>query len=648
LTGGTVKQQVQEPGPASRPSSLPAAAEPSVLIGLLSAQPLDVLLALQRSAGNVLARQLVASAPPRPRSRRGSAPHLGRVLARQHVRLISGRYVGDLEGAEANVREDVINVLHALHRLWSIDNATFTTEIANVRGRPAYSRLRPGDIAATIAALRTNEGQSIPREVAQALLGITLTNTVGAGRQNAKVDVYALQDALHSNWNLSNAAFGRERAAVNAGPDPVTNGDIPETLAGIARFKAAFAGGISRRSGPLAGTTIPAAQQSARREQALITPGAQTVTVTVGGVSTVQTAGFRDVVHVRGVNKSYRRDLWDETDALVNGWYPEANAMLARPRIAMSQFEAIGDAAKAQVDSIWGTYGAFGPRFHSGTNLLDASARPGISAGNLMRYLVNNQQELGVVRARHNADHSRSQEQQIVSDFMRDYIAHGSNRQRLEVVDRGWPALNAGGVVSIQPYEGATPSATRRIRWAAFQTMIHEYFHSLNHPNYYRYAGSLGEDQESVLVEGGASLMTDTTWRRIYPSRIRSSATLRAAVEGQPASFDSSVIPPIRERHYHPQLEQCRRIEQAFGPANFRAAFLTGRMDLIGYEMVGPRSAAGATATQRYTVPPTRVRTLADVAYQTQTSVEQLAGLNGLAVGASVQPGQTLLVRGRP
>jgi LysM domain len=71
-------------------------------------------------------------------------------------------------------------------------------------------------------------------------------------------------------------------------------------------------------------------------------------------------------------------------------------------------------------------------------------------------------------------------------------------------------------------------------------------------------------------------------------------------------------------------------------------------MDLIGYEMVGPRSAAGATATQRYTVPPTRVRTLADVAYQTQTSVEQLAGLNGLAVGASVQPGQTLLVRGRP
>ena len=631
--------EVAAPALAPETEGVPAAAP------LTSAASPAAVLALQRSAGNAFVARALAAGRLAPRI---SAARSRAVLARQHLQLVSGRYIGDLVGAEANVREDVLGALRRLLQLWSIDVGAYGTEEAAVSAQIANKRLTTADIPATIAALRRNEEQSIAREVANAQLGLTLTGSVVAGGQNAKADVIALQHALHANWNLSNADFTRESAAVSGGPDPVDNAAIAATLRGIAAFKAAHVAGTSRRGGPLAGTAPPAAQGAADRDAAMITPGSQTVTVTVGGVTTTQAAGFQDTVRVGGVDRTYRDDLWQAMDATVGWMHSQTQAMFARPRIQMTAFEAIGDAAKGQVDSCWGTYGAFGRRFHTGTNLFDASARTG-DAHDMIRYLVDNQRELGVVRARHNAVHSAGRpETQIAADFKRDYVLHSGNKARLELVDQGWPAINEGGRVSIQPFEGATPAATRRVRWEAFQTMIHEYFHSLNHPNYYRLAGELGGERESVLVEGGASLMTDATWRRIHPSVTSSSASLRAAIEGAPAAFDTSVIPAIEHAHYHPQWEQAKEIERAVGAANFRAAFLTGRVELLGYPQSAPASAAAASAGQTFLVPPTGARTLADVAYLTRTPVEELARLNGIAANAAVRPGQSLVVRGTP
>lgn len=613
-----------------------SAASQTLLAGATASQP-----AVTPAAGGVVARQ---PAPPPVATAGGGTTF---------VQLISGRYVGDLEGADANVREDVLFVLRNLNRIWSITNADYATEQTSVSARPADSRLTAASIPATIAALRRNEEPSINDQVALALLGVTLSASVSNSRSNARPDIYLLQDALHANWNMTSPEYTADRARVNAGPDPVNNADIAATFRGLARFKAAFVGGTSRRNGPLSGTGPPTAQQVASRNTALITPGTATTTTTTGGVTTTIREGFKDKVRVRGVELTYRQDLWAEMDTVVGGFFTQSQAMFARPRIGggapgdVSAFEPIGDAAKQQVDAIYGVSRQFGPRFHSGVNLRDASQRAG-DAADMIRYLVDNQEELGVVRARHNADHSPGRPERTIADtFKTDYVAHGSNRTRLEVVDRGWPALNNSGIVSIQPFEGTTPAATRRVRWKAFQTMIHEYFHTLNHPNYYRYAGELGGDDRSVLVEGGASLMTDHAWSRIGPA-IPGSAALRAAVEGSALAHSATVIPPINDAHYHPQFEQARDIETAFGRANFEAAFLTGRMELIGYERRGPASAAAATATQTFTVPPSGVRTLADVGYRTQTPVSQLASLNGLPANAVVRPGQSILTQGMP
>jgi hypothetical protein len=600
--------------------------------------------ALQGGPGNALATRAVLRAlAERPGGQAG-----GRSLARQHVQTISGRYVGDIPGSEANVREDVIGVLDRLLHLWSITIPAYEVERLAVFMKPQGERLGVADIPSTIGGLKRNEEQSLAAPVIQTQLGLTVGGPLGAGQRNAKADVIALQNALHANWNLNDADFASEKAAVEAGPDPVDNGRIPGTLRGIAAFKRAYVDGTSRKGGVLAGTGPPPPQAVADRDAALITPGTATTTTVVGGVKTVTAAAFKDKVKIGGKDLTYRDDLWQAMDA-VKGWMlTNANAMFKRPKVAMSAFEAIGDTAKGQVDALWGTYGAFGPPFHTGVNLQDASLRTG-DATDMITYLVDNQAELGVVRARHNAQHlPGNPETVIAANFKRDYLAHGSNTADLKKVDEAWPALNSGGNVSIQPFEGATKVGTRRMRWEALQTMIHEYFHSLNHPNYYRVARTLGHDQESVLVEGGASLMTDETWHKIYPGVIQASDSLRAAVEGEPAPFTPGVIPPISRAHYHPQFEQCKDIQKSFGPANFTAAFLTGRMELIGYPTANPPGPATATASQRFTVPPTGVSSLADVAYMTRSTTEELAGLNSLPQNAPLKPGQVLLVPGRP
>ena len=97
--------------------------------------------------------------------------------------------------------------------------------------------------------------------------------------------------------------------------------------------------------------------------------------------------------------------------------------------------------------TIVGVFGQFGPPFHSGRNLLDASQRPTDPAG-MLRYLVNNQRELGVVRARHNAVHAPGRPETVIAEnFMRSYLSNANNVARLRVVDQAWPALNDEGIV---------------------------------------------------------------------------------------------------------------------------------------------------------------------------------------------------------
>ena len=189
------------------------------------ADPAAKAPAITSPVGGVVARQ--------------SAPASGGVAGggTHFVQLISGRYVGDLEGTEVNVREDVLFVLRNLNRIWSIPNDVYAAEVARVSSHPANARLTATQISATIAALRRNEEASINDQVALALLGATLSASVSDSQANSRHDIYRLQHAARQLEHDQRRVRRRPGQRVNAGPDPVNNADIAATWLRLTRFK---------------------------------------------------------------------------------------------------------------------------------------------------------------------------------------------------------------------------------------------------------------------------------------------------------------------------------------------------------------------------------------------------------------------------
>ena len=177
--------------------------------------------------------------------------------------------------------------------------------------------------------------------------------------------------------------------------------------------------------------------------------------------------------------------------------------------------------------------------------------------------------------------------------------------------------------------------------WKSFQTIIHEYLHTITHPNYSAVAASLGGAQESILIEGGTSLFTDDVWNTLWPDEIRANDELRANVEGARHLFDASVIPPIS--HYH-QIAQARDIRTRVGEDNMRSAYFLGHTELLG---LGPTwSPAVAALGHQFVVPAGGVGTVADVANLTGATATAIAAANGIGASDPVTPGQTLRVPG--
>jgi hypothetical protein len=376
-----------------------------------------------------------------------------------------------------------------------------------------------------------------------------------------------------------------------------------------------------------------AADPSAQHDvEALLTPGI------VRDPVTGAPAAFVDIVG----GKTYRQDIEQKLDQVRAWMLTQAQALLGHTRLPMTRFEGVGAEAKRQTDALFGRY-ASGPAFRAGTraagaNLIDRSLQTP-DAADLTRYLIHNQAEVLPIHPLHSAIPSRAAESAIINAIITDYSA--AHLAELEVIDRAWPAVAGGGIVEIQPFEGDTPAETRRTFWETFQTMIHEYLHTITHQNYSDVADSLGETQDSILTEGGTSLFTDDVWNAIYPDEIRANADLRANVEGSALPFDDSVIPPIS--HYD-QIAQARDIRSRVGAENMRAAYFLGHTELIG---LGPTwTATSAARGETFVIPSSGVHTVADVANVTGASATAIATANGISVSDPVTSGQELTVPG--
>ena len=132
-------------------------------------------------------------------------------------------------------------------------------------------------------------------------------------------------------------------------------------------------------------------------------------------------------------------------------------------------------------------------------------------------------------------------------------IAEAREQELLEI-DRGWEGTAGGGIVSLQRWRVADQAGDRRPRSAAslldiFQTMIHEYLHTLTHEQYYAYARTMpGGDagvQYNTLIEGMTSAMTEIVWANVA-SRVGDRRSPRRSRARRCASTRRPRRPPAR------------------------------------------------------------------------------------------------------
>lgn len=249
-----------------------------------------------------------------------------------------------------------------------------------------------------------------------------------------------------------------------------------------------------------------------------------------------------------------------------------------------SRLEDVGDISKEKVDSVFGAYQT-GPAFRRGVNLVDrweqmetdiAAMGPDeqmeIARWRVEKILRSND-DVAALNEEHHADRTRAPEGAIVVPIA-ERIANARTAELLEI-HKGWPGAASDGVVQLQRFEGADNAANRDNMWDLFQTVIHEYIHTLAHDDYSNYADSLDEGRGHTLREGVTDLFTQTTWHSITVDE-----PLRTRVEGP--YHESGVVHPVPELNTYDATAQAQEVVSIAGIRNMYAAFFDGRTDLIG------------------------------------------------------------------
>jgi hypothetical protein len=175
----------------------------------------------------------------------------------------------------------------------------------------------------------------------------------------------------------------------------------------------------------------------------------------------------------------------------------------------------------------------------------------------------------------HGAIQTRAAEQAIVAPIKSDLMT--KYRAELLETDKAWPAFAIPGVgVFVQLFKGATDDEQRHERWDFFQTFIHEYIHTLEHPDHIKYREKLDEQKGGfTLREGTTDYFTKIVW-----SSLTLDDPLRAKIEGP--VHDPLKPFAVQSLNTYDEAENAERLAGVVGIRNEAAAFFLGKVELIG------------------------------------------------------------------
>jgi hypothetical protein len=305
-----------------------------------------------------------------------------------------------------------------------------------------------------------------------------------------------------------------------------------------------------------------------------------------GALPSFQPMIFGKGTYEQRLTTTVEKEIVDEFDSMGKG----RAAAHANPGklYDWTQIETIAKESQKAVDGVFGQYyaGAPHPPLKKGVNIFDAWADKvtTLSAGGKVAEdaaakwrvtkIITGDDAVAALDVEHGAVQSRPAEAFIINKVTADMIA--KHRSELIETHKGWPGYAGGGKIFIQVFKGATQNAQRRDMWDFFQTFIHEYIHTLEHPNHVAYRTTMTEQKgNKALREGATDYFTKIVWNGIALSD-----ALRATIEGP---FNDPVnkfaVPPLNT---YRESENAERLAGVVGLRNVMAAFFLGKIELIG------------------------------------------------------------------
>jgi peptidoglycan hydrolase-like protein with peptidoglycan-binding domain len=189
--------------------------------------------------------------------------------------------------------------------------------------------------------------------------------------------------------------------------------------------------------------------------------------------------------------------------------------------------------------------------------------------------------EVSQIDAEHGAIQSRAAEKNII-DAVRAKIA-AARRADLLLIHTWWPGFADRGTIYIQRIQKTNPKTGqvdkpigRAYMWREFQTIIHEYIHTLEHPAHLKYRASLKQQQGGFVLREG----TTDYFTKIAFNNAPITDAVRARVEGP--FHEAGVTHPLPPLNTYRESMNAEKVAGIVGLPNLCGAFFLGQTELVG------------------------------------------------------------------
>jgi len=192
------------------------------------------------------------------------------------------------------------------------------------------------------------------------------------------------------------------------------------------------------------------------------------------------------------------------------------------------------------------------------------------------------------------ANNGRNPEAKLIVKIVEKATADKETVRQLVETYRNWGGMAGDGNIYVDLFHNADVDTDRAKCWEMFQTLIHEYLHTLVHKDYEGYAKTFGgsSNEWNTLIEGVDCVLDEVVWARVAP-RVKEPG-LRTVVEGATNAKlpPIDVDPPGRYASY----TEAFRLVGLVGIQNLYAAYFLGKVDRISVTKEAADKAAKAKA----------------------------------------------------